>query len=98
MKRELEIRKPARADMTDAAKWYEKQTKGMGVKFLRELESCLASIKRSPERASLVHPRVRRALLHRFPYGVFYVVDERRIRVIACLHVRREPATWKSRT
>jgi plasmid stabilization system protein ParE len=98
VKRALEIRKPAQADITDAAQWYEQQAKGLGGEFLRALDACLAGIQRIPESHALVHPRVRRALLRRFPYGLFYVVDERRIRVIACLHIRRRPAVWKGRT
>ena len=98
MKRALELRKPAQADITDAVRWYEQRAKGLGAKFLQALDICLASIQRSPDSHTLVHPRIRRALMHRFPYGVFYVVEERRISVIACLHVRRRPAVWKGRT
>ncbi|MFY0527390.1 type II toxin-antitoxin system RelE/ParE family toxin [Archangium gephyra] len=98
MKRPLELRKPARADITDAARWYEQQDKGLGAEFLRALDACFSSTQRSPESHARVHPRVRRALLRRFPYGVFYVVEEQRISVIACLHVRRRPGAWKART
>ncbi len=65
--------------------------------FVRALDACFSNIQRNPESHALVHPRVRRALLRRFPYGVFYVVGERHISVIACLHVRRRPGTWKAR-
>jgi len=98
VKRALELRKPARTDVADAVQWYEQRAKGLGAEFLQALDTCLAGIQRSPASYTLVHPRIRRALLRRFPYGVFYVVDERRISVIACLHVRRQPAVWKGRT
>lgn len=95
MSRRLEIRKPAQADIADATRWYEQQDKGLGAEFLRALDACLASIQRNPEGHAYVHPRVRRTLLRRFPYGVFYVVEDQRISVIACLHVRRRPGTWQ---
>jgi plasmid stabilization system protein ParE len=98
VKRSLEIRKPAQADITDAARWYEQQDKALGAEFLRAQDACFSSIQRGPESHTRVHARVRRALLRRFPYGVFYVVEEQRISVIACLHVRRRPGTWKGRT
>lgn len=75
MRRTLEVRKPAQADITDAVRWYEQQDKGLGAEFLRALDACFALIQRSPEAHAHVHPRVRRALLRRFPYGVFYVVE-----------------------
>jgi toxin ParE1/3/4 len=97
VKHSLEIRKPAQTDIADAARWYEQRDKGLGTEFLRALDACFSSIQRSPQSHALVHPRVRRALLRRFPYGVFYVVEEQRVSVIACLHVRRRPGEWKTR-
>jgi toxin ParE1/3/4 len=95
---ELRLRKPAQADIADAARWYEARGKGLGAEFLRAVEACLSNIRRSPESHAHVHPRVRRALLRRFPYAVFYVLSGQHIQVIACLHVRRQPGVWKSRT
>ncbi len=98
MNHTLRIRAPAQADMANAARWYEARDKGLGAEFLRAVDACLSAIQRSPERHPHVHPRVRRALLRRFPYAVFNVLGEQRIDVIACLHVRRRPSAWSSRT
>jgi hypothetical protein len=40
---------------------------------------------------------LRRALLHRFPFGAFYVVDGDGAVVIGVLHGSRDPRLWKSR-
>jgi hypothetical protein len=42
-----------------------------------------------------VYPRVRRASLRRFPYGVFYTIREDRIDVLAVYHARRRPRTFE---
>ena len=39
----------------------------------------------------------RRAGVHRFPYGVFFLVEETCIVVIACFHGHRNPAQWRLR-
>jgi toxin ParE1/3/4 len=44
-----------------------------------------------------VRPRIRRALLKRFPYGVFYTEFPDRIQVIAIIHSRKHPARWPRR-
>jgi len=44
-----------------------------------------------------VHGEVRRALVRRFPYGVFYVVEGQALLVLAVAHVRRQPAYWLAR-
>ena len=32
-----------------------------------------------------------------FPFGIYYVVDEKSITILAVLHTSRNPETWKSR-
>ena len=34
---------------------------------------------------------MRRAVLRRFPYGLFYVVDGEQVNVLGCLDLRRDP-------
>jgi hypothetical protein len=40
---------------------------------------------------------VRRALLRKFPYGVFYFVFDDTVVVLACFHTRRDPKDWQKR-
>lgn len=37
---------------------------------------------------------VRRVLVERFPYCIFYVVEPERLVVLAVLHVARDPDLW----
>ena len=48
-------------------------------------------------RAHAVHRHVRRALIRRFPYGIYYAVDEELIEVIAVFHAKRDPKRWQDR-
>ena len=57
----------------------------------------LERVNKNPLHYQEVHLQVRRALVHRFPYGIFYVVMENRIIVIAVLHEARNPERWQSR-
>jgi toxin ParE1/3/4 len=54
-------------------------------------------IQANPNQYPVVHRNVRRALVRRFPYGVFYVVEGQRIVVLAVFHGSRDPSQWKSR-
>jgi plasmid stabilization system protein ParE len=40
---------------------------------------------------------IRRVQLLRFPYAVYYFLDEDRVVVIACAHGRQHPRRWSSR-
>lgn len=44
-----------------------------------------------------VENEVRRALLRRFPYGVFYEVHGSEIVLLACFHSARDPQEWQDR-
>jgi toxin ParE1/3/4 len=94
----LVVRGAAEADIAEAVRWYEQRSPGLGSEFLRAVDVTLAEIARMPERYPLVRGSARRALLRRFPYGVFFVAGPERVIVIACLHARRDPKHWQQRS
>ncbi|MDO9556126.1 MAG: type II toxin-antitoxin system RelE/ParE family toxin [Coriobacteriia bacterium] len=91
------VRPDAEADITDAAVWYETQSPGLGLEFLRLVDACLADVDRAPHRFPVIRRNMRRALLRRFPYGVFFVEADGGVEVVACLHARRDPHEWSER-
>lgn len=62
--------------------YYEGQAEGLGERFLAGVGAVLDAIERYPEIFAQVHGEVRRALVSRFPYGVFYRVESRRVVVL----------------
>jgi plasmid stabilization system protein ParE len=95
--RRLVVTSAAATDLTDAHDWYEAQSAGLGAEFLRAADAVLAAIQRSPATFPAAHGRTRRALLRRFPYGVFFVEAGDEIVVLAVVHSRRHPRVWQSR-
>ncbi len=93
----LVIRPEAQVDIRDAALWYEGQQTGLGDLFLSELSDLIPRIVESPLEFPTVRPPVRRGLLHRFPYAVYFILEERTSMILAVLHQRRDPAVWKGR-
>lgn len=93
----LVVSPEAEQDALEAARWYEDRAKGLGVSFLEIVEQTQAGILENPRRFPVVHRGVRRALLIRFPYGVFFRLKPQLIKVIAVTHLSRDPATWRRR-
>jgi toxin ParE1/3/4 len=93
----LVVRSAAEADIAQAALWYEQRAPALGAEFLRAVDVALAEIARMPERYPAIHLACRRALLRRFPYGVYFIPTPEVICVIACLHARRDPHRWEER-
>ncbi len=91
------IQPAAEVDILEAALWYGSRAPGLGSEFLRSVEASIAAIRRAPETFPKVRGDVRRALLRRFPYAVYFLPSASAIQVIACFHVRRDPARWRLR-
>jgi plasmid stabilization system protein ParE len=67
---------------------------GLDATFLRAIETTLAKLESMPEMFARVRGNVRRAVLHRFPYVLFFVIQGPEVVVLACVHERRDPARW----
>lgn len=91
------FRPEAEEDLISAFRWYEEQCKGLGLEFFQVVDSRVSSIQGNPEAYPIIYQNVRRALLRRFPYGIFYIVDKEVISIIACFHFRRNPIHWQER-
>ena len=98
MTRRLVVRPEAEAELREAYAWYEERRPGLGDEFLLCIDACLDSIERHPGLHPVIHRGVRRALLRRFPYGVFYVMAENTISVAAVFHLSRDPERWIQRS
>ena len=90
----LIIRKRAENHLTTAFDWYQEQRTGLGSEFLLSIESTLLLIERSPLLFQVRHKNIRAVIIPRFPYGVFYFVDQDKIVVIAVFHLSRNPKLW----
>src|ERR1700745_3818647 len=95
---EVRLRPEAEQDLADAASWYEEQRRGLGRHFLEEAQAMLSAIAERPLAYPLVHRNARRAVLRRFPFGVFYRVEPDQAVVVGILHGSRDPSSWKART
>ena len=84
-------------DIEAAFLWYEKEQSGLGLEFLDELRAAYNRIVESPYLYTHLRSSVRRALLKRFPYIVYFAVEPTVIVVLAVLHASRDPAEWQRR-
>ncbi len=97
MSRSVIFRPAAEQELREAYAWYEERHAGLGEALLSEVDETVARVRENPELYAEIHGRIRRALVHRFPYGVFYLVEPDRIVVLAVFHGRRAPKVWQHR-
>ena len=94
----LKFSSRALREIGEAQEWYELQSPGLGEEFVAAMELQLKRLEQAPLLYAEVIPRVCRALLPRFPYGLFYAVRGDLVHILAVLHDARNPSRWpKSR-
>ena len=91
------LRAEAAADVEEARRWHEARRQGLGDELLEVVGGALEFLETHAESAPVVQRDIRRQLLRRFPYGIFYRVVHGQVVVLACLHVRHDPSVPRPR-
>lgn len=87
----------AEQDLHQARDWYEQRQRGLGAEFLKATNQDLQQIGEQPLQYPQIHGQIRRAVMRRFPYLIYFIAETDRIVVLACLHSRRNPHIARSR-
>jgi plasmid stabilization system protein ParE len=91
------VRPLAERDLLDAKAWYDLRRPGLGREFLDTFDELQARLEHTPLIYPVVYRGVRRAVLRRFPYLVYFVVRGESVSVTACLHAARDPRLMRRR-
>lgn len=88
----------AERDAIDSALWYEERRRGLGEDFLDEVDQAVRALARDALLYRIRFAEVRRAPFDRFRYyGVYYVIRENEVGVLAIFHGRRHPRSLQGR-
>jgi plasmid stabilization system protein ParE len=93
----IRFRSEVRIELTEAVDWYEERAPGLGAEFLRTVNAAIASIHRQPRAYPITCENIRRVVLRRFPYSIFYTATDQEILIVACIHGKRDPKRWQDR-
>jgi toxin ParE1/3/4 len=66
--------------------------------FAKAIDALIDRMSDNPRQFPIVFKNVHRALVRRFPYSLFFVVEDDALIVIACFHASRNPSHWHNRT
>lgn len=81
----------SKEDVELAFEWYEKQQKGLGFDFLDCIEASLNNILNFPEMYAACYSNFRRCVVSRFPFSIFYTIEDYRIIIHAVFNNRQDP-------
>ena len=82
----------------DGVAYYEDCEIGLGLDFAREVHTTIQNVLAYPTMWPEIEDKVRRCLVHRFPYGVLYSIEPHGIFILAVMHLHKDPGYWKHRS
>lgn len=88
---------PASVELAKAVDYYEDARPGLGMELLDEIEQTISKIVLYPNAWLSVSENHRRCRTRRFPYGLFYTLEEGVVVITAVMNLRQEPDSWIDR-
>ncbi|MFA6150413.1 MAG: type II toxin-antitoxin system RelE/ParE family toxin [Chitinophagaceae bacterium] len=89
--KELKISPLALKDMQEAAKYYNRQQKGLGRRFETAIRQTFARIQEMPHAASISHLDIRYKVMDDFPFIITYRFDSAAIFIARIFHTHQNP-------
>lgn len=93
MNKQIRILPLARQDMRSAKLYYDGKKAGLGHSLVAEIENKLLVIASNSEIGQNVERNVRRILIKKFPFGIYYASTIEIVFVVAFLHLSMSPTT-----
>jgi plasmid stabilization system protein ParE len=87
----IAVRRLAEAELAEAKAWYDLQVPGLGDAFLDQFRHSALAIAEGPQRWPVYHGQVRRYVMSRFPYVVYFDVRPGKIRILRVVHTSKDP-------
>ncbi len=85
-------------ELVEIRDYYETRSPGLGARFVDEFERQVLAIAAAPDRWMVVRGDIRRCLMRRFPYVIYFrQVGQQRLRVTVVKHQRRHPDLGRER-
>jgi toxin ParE1/3/4 len=91
-------RPEAEAELLDAVSYYGTEDTSRGDKFLQTIHRHVLEIAEHPMRFPTAGGAIRRCVVRKYPFIIFYRPTRDHVRILAIAHTSRNPEYWKSRT
>jgi toxin ParE1/3/4 len=89
----------AELDIDNAYIWYELAQIDLGNKFYKKVNESISFISNNPFACQVIYKGIRRFVLKKFPYGIYYKVlfEQKEVQIVGILHFKRNPKLIQKR-
>lgn len=89
----VRYKRAASAEVEAVISWYAQPEINQASSFVKDLERTESRLRAQPALYQQIEGEIRRAVLRRFPYSLFYVIERDEVIVLACMHQHQKPRT-----
>ena len=93
----LIVKPIAEKDIQRAFDWYEEKQLGLGEAFLDQIDMVFDQISSRPKAFQKRYKEVRINFTKQFPYGVHYIIEQKKVIVLAVFGESQSPDLWNKR-
>lgn len=88
----------AEAEYISAIRCYSKISKSLSESFIKTIEISINHILEFPKSFPLVENNIRKFVVNKFPYKIFYLIEQDfTISIYAIMHTSQKPDNWENR-
>ncbi len=88
----------AEQELQNGVAYYQAISPQLGIAFAQSVYEAIQQAVSFPHAWTPLTPKIRRVLVHKFPYGILYLQQDRHIVILAVMNLNRNPDYWNDRT
>jgi len=88
----IEFHPHTASELNNAKAHYNQKRPGLGDEFRSEVYGAIDRISDNPRQYQIIERDIRRCLIHRFPYSIYFkIIGTQTIRILVIRHHKRHP-------
>ena len=93
----IELSDDAEIDLKSSFEYYFYEDSQVADSFFKQINISFEEIKQDPEMFPIVYGSIRKYVLKKFPFVIYYRIDNVIVQIIAIFHTSRNPQIWNER-
>lgn len=87
----------AETDLDESLEYFESQKTGLAQQFFNDYKATENRIAANPQQFPIEEEDIHKANLSRFPFSVFFIIEQVSVLILSIFHNKRNPDEWKDR-
>ncbi len=93
----IELSDEAEVDLDKSYEYYANENEDLADNFYRYIANSIEEIRKNPNLYPDIHKNIRKFVIKKFPFVIYYKINDVVVEVVAIFHTSRNPEIWQER-